>query len=46
MVEAWSDEDIIEAIEWAETEAGAIKKVKKIADLLGERREEVVAEVW
>ena len=46
IVETMDDEDIAEEIGAATTEGGAIRKVGKIAKLLGERRDEVRAEIF
>jgi len=46
IVETMDDEDIAEEIGKATTERGAIAKVGTLADLLGDRRAEVVAEIF
>ncbi len=46
VVECFSDEEIAEDIGRARTVEGAIKKVKWHANLLGERRDEVQAEIF
>lgn len=46
IVECWDDEDIEREIVGCKKPAGAIRKVAQVANLLGERRDEVCAEVW
>ncbi len=46
VVECFSDDEIAEDIGQARTVEGAIKKVKWHANLLGERRDEIQAEIF
>jgi hypothetical protein len=46
IIECWDDDDIAEEIGKATTEGGAIRKVGKVANRLGERRAEVQAEIF
>lgn len=46
IVECWADDEIAEEIKGCRTEDGAIKKVRKVAKLLDERRQEVRAEIF
>ena len=46
IVETYSDEQIAEDIGQARTVEGAIKKVKYWANLLGDRRADVTAEIF
>ena len=46
LVECWSDEDIIDEIGKARTEASAIRACRKTVKLLDERRREVRAEIF
>jgi len=46
VVECWEDSDILEEIGNARTPESAIRRVRKVARLLDERRREVCAEIF